>query len=166
MTVSGKANTQGLPPICNDMGTLAPKFRERVEKALLECSQIEGLDPIVYETLRSQDLQTAYYARGRTVVPPYQPVTEQADVQHSWHAFGLAVDIISRTRGWDTDSDWQQQVATVFKRNGIDWGNDWPTFKDYPHFQFGGMKQAPSDLARQLYQTGGLQAVWEAVGAA
>ena len=44
---------------------LAPKFREALEAALEECND-QGLDAYAYETLRSDELQELYYARGRT----------------------------------------------------------------------------------------------------
>ena len=48
--------------------------RVAVERALHDC-QNAGLDAWVYEGLRSPELQAAYYARGRTEIPPHKPVT-------------------------------------------------------------------------------------------
>ena len=138
---------------------LAPKFRASVEAALAECP-----DAMVYETYRTNALQKVYYARGRTVKPPENPVTNAPDNLWSWHGFSLACDVIHKTLRWDAPLSWFHQTADVFKRHGCDWGGDWH-HPDYPHFQFGGLKPSPSSRARVLHAWGGVEAVWREVGA-
>jgi len=147
----------------NDVNTLAPKFREAVEKSIAACNA-NGLDAMVYEAYRSQDLQSNYYQRGRTIVPPHGTVTNAASNLFSWHGYGLAVDVISRSKEWDVPETWFTQVADVFRANGCRWGGEWK-MKDLPHFQWGLCRPSPSDRARELISTVGLRAVWEAVGA-
>lgn len=147
----------------NDLSLLAPKFRAAVEKSLRECSEA-GLAAIVFEGYRSQALQELYYARGRTIVPPYHTVTNAKSNLYSWHGYGLAVDIIHRTQFWAPPGDWWEKVARIFKANGCDWGGDW-TIVDLPHFQWGTLRKSPSNRARELYAAGGMQAVWAEVGA-
>jgi peptidoglycan L-alanyl-D-glutamate endopeptidase CwlK len=70
----------------------------------------------------------------------------------SIHNFGLAVDILLivdtnrdgkfETASWDTKSDFDgdgisdwMEVVQIFKRYGWEWGGDWKSFKDLPHFQ-------------------------------
>lgn len=153
----------GESKVSRDFGLLAPKFRAAVEKALAACDKA-GLDAYVYEAYRSQELQTLYYARGRTVIPPLKPVTNASNNLLSWHGYGLAVDVISRSKGWDQPDSWFADVATHFKDAGCKWGGDWK-MRDLPHFQWDKCKPSPSDYARQLIQTQGLPAVWKAVGA-
>ena len=144
---------------------LAPLFRAAVDAAIGECNG--GANPLkamVYETYRSNELQVVYYARGRTVRPPSSTVTNAMSNLFSWHGYGLAVDVIHRTKEWDAGDAWFQQVAEIFKRHGCKWGGDWKT-KDLPHFQWGFCKPSPSDNARELMRTGGVMAVWQAVGA-
>jgi peptidoglycan L-alanyl-D-glutamate endopeptidase CwlK len=145
------------------MSKLAPLFRAAVELAVVECNA-GGLDCFVYEAYRSQELQAIYYARGRTVVPPYKPVTNARSNLYSWHGYSLAVDVVSKAHGWDRPDDWWLAVATIFKRHGCKWGGDWRQ-RDLPHFQWGRCKPSPSDLAREILATKGLEAVWAAVGA-
>ena len=147
----------------NDVNTLAPKFRAAVEKSIAECVA-KGLDAMVYEAYRSQELQSLYYQRGRTVVPPRDTVTNAASNLFSWHGYGLAVDVIHRTKEWDVPDAWFGKVAEIFKKHGCKWGGDW-TSPDRPHFQWGLCKASPSDRARELIRTQGVLAVWEAVGA-
>ena len=147
----------------NDLSQLAPLFRKGVEDAIAECRR-NGLDAIVYEAYRSQDLQANYFARGRTIRPPLYTVTNAPSNQYSWHGYGLAVDVISRARGWDAGEDWFKRVADIFKKHQCKWGGDWKQ-KDRPHFQWHLCKASPSDEARRLLNTSGIPAVWEAVGA-
>lgn len=158
-TMSAEAKTQP----SRDMSKLAPRFGMAVEKAIAECNA-GGLDAFVYEAYRSKELQEIYYARGRTVKPPYQTVTNAKSNLYSWHGYGLAVDVISRAKLWSAGADWFARVAAIFKQHGCDWGGDWLQV-DLPHFQWGTLRKSPSDRARQLLQTGGLAAVWKEVGA-
>lgn len=167
-----------------DTRELAPKFRRAVDTAIAQCRAFRsdawpnGLDAMVYEAVRTDVVQQAYYALGRTVIPPVSRVTNAKSAMWSWHFFGLAVDVISESRGWKfgdsdhTDGDeleWIREVARIFKANGCDWGGDWPQ-RDYPHFQWGRLRASPSDRARELYSSGathelGLITVWREVGA-
>ena len=149
--------------VSHDISLLAPLFRLAVAKSINDCLKV-GLDAKVYEACRSNEVQTAYYALGRSVIPPTYTVTNAPTADHSWHFFGLAVDVISASKGWDVTPMWMRMVAAHFKANGCDWGGDWQ-HPDYPHFQWGRCKPSPSDEARSLYASGGNHAVWEAVGA-
>jgi len=59
------------------------------------------LDAYVYEAYRSPELRALYCARGRTVMPPTKPVTYALTNLQSWHGYGLAVDVISQSQGWN-----------------------------------------------------------------
>lgn len=147
----------------NDLSKLAPRFREAVFSALADC-EADGLDAMVYEAYRSPELQALYYARGRTIIPPEKPVTYAKSNLQSWHGYGLAVDVISAEYHWNRPREWFAQVATCFCRHGCRWGGTWKQ-QDLPHFQLGILKPSPSDRARELYASGGMQAVWKTVGA-
>jgi peptidoglycan L-alanyl-D-glutamate endopeptidase CwlK len=151
------------PTVDRDLGRLAPAFRDAVERAIADC-HARGLDAYVYEAYRSPELQALYYARGRTVVPPTKPVTYAATNLQSWHGYGLAVDVISRSSDWNRPDAWFAQVAESFAKFGCRWGGEWKE-RDLPHFQWGACKPSPSDAARAIVSVSGLQAVWNEVGA-
>jgi hypothetical protein len=146
-----------------DLTTLAPRFHQAVEQAIAECES-KGLDAFVYEAYRSEALQTLYYARGRSVIPPLTTVTNASSNLYSWHGFGLAVDVISRRYGWNRPDSWFADVALSFKKFGCKWGGDWK-MKDLPHFQWGPCKPSPSDRAREILRSESMEAVWRAVDA-
>lgn len=160
--MSAGENTNNPKPD-RDLSKLAPKFHAAVDAAIAACNAA-GLDAMVYEGFRSLELQQIYYARGRTVIPPPHTVTNAPTNLYSWHGYGLAVDVVHRVKFWDMPENWFKNVADVFKANGCKWGGDW-THPDTPHMQWGACKPSPSDEARNLLATRGLQAVWEAVGA-
>jgi peptidoglycan L-alanyl-D-glutamate endopeptidase CwlK len=95
------------------------------------------------QTYRSIDEQNELYAQGRT--KPGKIVTN-ARGGSSYHNYGLAIDIVliidGKTASWDmvTDfdgdhvADWMECVK-IFKSHGWEWGGDWKSIKDYPHFQ-------------------------------
>lgn len=158
---SGTTNTN--LKVSNDLNQLAPLFRAAVEAAIAEC-QRAGLDAVVYEAYRSQELQAEYYSRGRTKKPPLQTVTNAPSNLHSWHGYGLAVDVISRSKAWSAGDRWFADVAAIFKRHSCKWGGDW-TKPDLPHFQWHLCKASPSAEARRMVTSAGIPAVWEVVGA-
>jgi peptidoglycan LD-endopeptidase CwlK len=146
-----------------DLTLLAPKFREAVEQAIADCKE-RGYDAYVYEAYRSLELQQLYYARGRTIIPPAKTVTNAPSNLYSWHGYCLAVDVISIAYGWDKPESWYVGVAESFKKFGCKWGGDWKS-RDLPHFQWWQCRPSPSDRARELIKTEGVDAVWRAVGA-
>lgn len=155
----------------NSIDGLAPKMRAAVEAALKECND-ERLDAVVYESHRSEELQAIYWARGRKqdengtwhVVDPDAVVTHAQTAKQGWHFFWLGVDVISASKRWNVTQSWRDQVTAIFKRHGLDAGADWP-HPDAPHYQWGECRISPSDRARSLYASGGVEAVWRAVGA-
>jgi hypothetical protein len=159
----GCSDVAGLAVVDHDLTKLAPAFRLAIEAGLRDCLA-EGLDAVVYEAMRSEELQYLYWCRGRTVRPPDKPVTNARSARYSWHGYGLAVDVISRQYGWDRSWTWWVQMAACFERHGCRWGGEWKS-PDPPHLQWGRCKPSPSDRARELLATGGVRAVWQAVGA-
>jgi peptidoglycan L-alanyl-D-glutamate endopeptidase CwlK len=81
-----------------------------------------------------------------------RPKVTNAKGWQSIHNYGLAFDIVllydndgngtfeeaswSMIRDFDKDSkaDWME-VTNLFKSRGWEWGGDWKSFKDAPHFQ-------------------------------
>ena len=50
--------------VCRDIKALAPIMQSRVNRFLLECKR-QGVKVAIIETVRSEDVQKAYYAQGR-----------------------------------------------------------------------------------------------------
>ncbi|MDP1859698.1 MAG: M15 family metallopeptidase [Gemmatimonadaceae bacterium] len=169
------------PTVDRDLTKLPPKFRDAVRAAIADCAAEDGLDPYVYEAGRSRALAELYYKRGRTIIPPTRTVTNAPNETFSWHGFLLAVDVISRKYLWFDNAAararWPdpkeraaagklfwRRCAVHFKAHGCKWGGDWKQ-QDDPHYQWGRCKPSPSNEARRLLATSGIESVWRAVGA-
>jgi hypothetical protein len=112
-----------------DMALLEPVTRAAVEAILAEAMEM-GIDLMVFETYRSQELQEIYYRRG---------VTKLRKV--GVHRYGLAADIVKSMSGepsWDGDFSFLGPLAEKY---GLIWGGDWGepdqphSFQDYVHVQ-------------------------------
>jgi peptidoglycan L-alanyl-D-glutamate endopeptidase CwlK len=73
-----------------------------------------------------------------------KPKVTNARGWQSIHNYGLAFDIVIlydkdgngtfETASWELDKHWMN-VVTYFKSKGWEWGGDFKSFKDAPHFQ-------------------------------
>lgn len=125
--------------------TAHPKVRCELEKIYTEANNKLG---------RSR-LRFAYVTRTfaeQTALFNKRPKVTNASAGQSFHNYGLAVDIVLlvdldgngtfESASWDTVKDWDKdgvadwnEVVQVFKKYGWEWGGDFRTFKDRPHFQ-------------------------------
>ncbi|OKP95373.1 M15 family metallopeptidase [Paenibacillus sp. P46E] len=112
--------------------------------ALIERCYARGVNIIITQGLRTMEEQDALYAQGRT--KPGSIVTN-AKGGTSYHNFGLAVDFalllsngssvswdMARDGDNDQTADWQEVVQEA-KALGFEWGGDFKSIKDAPHFQ-------------------------------
>lgn len=146
-------------PLQRTLDGLAPKFRAAIIATLAQLP-----DAIVAESVRTPERQAYLYGFGREYDDGRGIVTNAKSALASWHAFGLAVDIVHASKWWDAPAAWFRTMGEVAKAHGLDWGGDW-RHPDLPHVQWGTLKDSPSDRARQLLAEGGLIAVWREVGA-
>jgi len=121
---------------------LHPLIRESVLAALEKCWS-SGLRVRITQGLRTIAEQNSLYSIGRT--SPGRVVTN-AKGGHSYHNYGLAVDFclirydksasFSETEDVNRDgrNDWPQ-VVEIFKAEGFEWGGDFKSIRDTPHFQ-------------------------------
>lgn len=155
------------PAVSRDLSLCAPLVRTNVTAAIAELNGA-GWDAMVFEALRSEELQAWDFAHG---------VTNAPHAWTSWHGYGVAVDAISRQHGWDLwgrsiPTAWQVAVVAAFKKYGMAWGGDWQHgvgpkhFVDWDHFQWGRCRKSPSIISINLYHSAaGYQAVWPIVEA-
>ena len=125
---------------------LHPSVRDEVRILIdkINTSVLTGSAKVrISQGLRTFAEQDALYAQGRT--KPGAKVTNAKGGQ-SIHNYGLAVDIVliidGKTASWDTKKDFDKdkqadwmEVVSEFKKAGWDWGGDWKSFKDMPHFE-------------------------------
>ena len=148
--------------VLRDPRLLAPGMRERAAAFSRACAQA-GQPIRVWETARTHELARVYYALKRSQSP---------DGWHTWHFFGLAIDVIHPVRMWEpweandaASKLWRETVVRCGLAAGLKWGGHWTTFKDWPHFYFNTLRASPSDKSRELYMNGGIWELWRYVGA-
>lgn len=122
---------------------LHPSIREDVKKWYLEINKKlpKGVRLRFTHTYRSIEEQNKLFNQ--------RPKVTNAKGGQSIHNYGLAFDIVIlfdkdnngtfETASFKVDKYWLQ-VAEFFKSKGFDWGGDWKSFKDYPHFEVKGHK--------------------------
>ena len=135
---------------------LHPSVRVEVTEIINECNQVlTGRAKVrISQGLRTNAEQDKLFNQ--------RPKVTNAKGGQSIHNYGFAVDIVliidGKTASWDTVKDWDNdrvsdwnEVVAVFKKNGWNWGGDWKSFKDLPHFDKKGfsdwkvLKNKPKD---------------------
>lgn len=132
------------------IATLHPKLRAEATAILDKINKVlTGRAVVVFDcTFRRFGEQDKLYAQGRTTKGP---IVTKAKGGHSYHNYGLAIDIVLlvdkdkngsfESVSWDIKTDFDKdsipdwmEIVAIFKKYGWEWGGDW-AFKDYPHFQ-------------------------------
>lgn len=117
------------------LDSLKPKVRQLAKKLVAECRRQIGYEIVITSTLRSFDEQDALYAQGRTTSGP---IVTNARGGYSFHNFGVAFDICPLVDGklsWD-DEEIFKKIGEIGRCLGLEWGGDWASFRDLPHFQY------------------------------
>lgn len=117
---------------------LNPTVREKALKMEKQCEHELGIDLVFTSTYRDNESQDSLYAIGRTVKGA--KVTN-AKAGYSWHNFRLAFDVVPVRNGkpiWKTTGEegklWAE-IGRIGKECGLEWGGDFKSLKDLPHFQ-------------------------------
>ena len=122
---------------------LQPIFRARVIEWLKDC-EAEGLDVLVYCTLRPNAEQDQLYKIGRTIpgagVKPSLPMGQKvtnAKAGESAHNFGLALDFVPLKQGkpqWSDGPLYDKAIHLAYLRN-IESLRGNPKFSELAHLQ-------------------------------
>lgn len=100
-----------------------------------------GVKIILTSTKRDQEYQSKLFAQGRTA--PGKICTNARLIGP--HGFGLAYDVVPVVNGkavWNDNKLWKI-IGEEGKRLGLEWGGDWKSIDDKPHFQYtGGLTSA------------------------
>lgn len=151
-------------PRISALDGLAPKFRQAVA-AVLTDMKADGFRVKVFESLRSNERQQFLYGFGREYDDGRGPVTKVPTADKGWHYFGLAVDIVEDdVTPWIAPQLFWQTLGLTAESYNCTWGGRWQMV-DLPHLQWGNCRVSPSQRARDLYASGGREAVWKEVGA-
>ena len=130
--------------------SLHPAIRMKATNFIKDANASSGNTLIrVAQGQRTFAEQDALYAKGRTAGGS---IVTNAKGGFSNHNFGLAFDIVGITdKKIDYNLNWST-LSTLGKAQGFEWGGDWKSFTDKPHFQnmFGNSVKT----LRQSYNSG------------
>mgnify|MGYP003104493011 CR=1 FL=1 len=133
-----------------DITLCHPQLQEKANKLVVECKK-QGLIVKLGECFRSVAEQDALYVQGRTTQGSIVTYAKGSSYS-SMHQWGVAFDVIRNDgKGAYNDSDgWFTKVGKIGKALGLEWGGDWTSPVDKPHFQLKHWGSTPNKL-KQLY---------------
>lgn len=119
-----------------------------LNKVLTKSIETSPVDFTITDGLRTTAQQKALYAKGRTtsgsIVTNADGVKNKSNHQAKSDGYGYAVDLYPYYNGSVQVNDDKTlinkiapHIKKVAKEMGIniEWGGDWKSFKDYPHFE-------------------------------
>lgn len=118
-----------------DITLLHPVLQAKIADFQALCKSA-GLEVKIGECLRSVEEQEALYAQGRT--KPGAKVTNARGTSYSsMHQWGVAFDFFRNDgKGLYYDNDgFFAKAGQIGKSLGLEWGGDWKSPVDKPHFQ-------------------------------
>ena len=151
-------------PVERRLDQCAPKFVDAVNGMLRD---LRGqVNAMAFETLRTEARQGFLYGFGRTYDDGRGKVTNAPSALNSWHAFGLAADVVEKDKTpWDAPVSFWEAIASAAEANGLASGARWKK-PDRPHVQWAKCPPSPTDEDRALLKAKGMQAVWKKYSAA
>ena len=132
------------------IGGLDARFQTGAKRLLLRAELDLGLDLRITEGFRSIATQNEYYSRSRTqaqlnavglnnvVAQPDLPWNTNAYGGQSPHNYGLAIDVVDRSQGYNINWNRLGNLGTSL---GLEWGGNWTRGRDRPHFQMANWRQ-------------------------
>jgi peptidoglycan L-alanyl-D-glutamate endopeptidase CwlK len=111
-----------------DISKLHPYVMELCNKLISECTR-QGITIQVTSTLRDEEYQRFLFEEvpGSTNTPLVGA-----------HGFGFAFDVVPIVNGkavWGDNSLWTR-IGAIGKALGLEWGGEWKSIVDKPHFQY------------------------------
>ena len=153
---------------CNSIALMHPTFDQRSETNIRTLQtdvqklcrdsvgriRDAGFNVRVISGTRTYAEQTAIYRQGRFGNPGR--VVSNAKAGQSWHNFGRAWDIglFDKDGNYLTSGPKYREASAHGKIPGVEWGGDWKSFKDEPHYQVTGDLKTLSAM-RANFERGG-----------
>lgn len=140
-----------------DLNVLRPKTKKMCEMFIEACAK-NGIIVSITQTFRSSEIQCAYYSQGReslskvnakrkiaglpSIAEKDNKIVTNAPKGTSPHEYGLAFDFVPIVNGVASWNDLklfqtcgQIGKAISFEGYSLEWGGDFKSIKDLPHFQ-------------------------------
>ena len=145
-----------------DITLCHPRLQVLAAKLVEECSK-QGLIIKIGETYRTVAEQDALYAQGRTT--PGNIVTNApGSTYSSYHQWGTAFDIF-RNDGqgaYNEVGDFFGRVGAIGVSLGLEWGGNWKSPVDKPHFQLPDWGSSTAGIKKVYANPGVFKKTWTA----
>jgi hypothetical protein len=128
--------------------SMNPQLAIKVRGVLSALGQ-RGFQPKVFYGWRSVDVQAHLYAQGKSKVRFSFHNAQKPDGT----PYAYAADIIDQRYAWTPQAEssgFWKALGEEAKRQGLVWGGDWSSFRDWAHVQL----VANADLARVKKESG------------
>lgn len=128
-----------------------PRLQKLAARLVEECNK-QGLKIKIGETLRTVAEQDALYAQGRTKPGPIV-TNAPGSTYSSYHQWGTAFDFF-RNDGqgaYNESGRFFEKVGAIGVQLGLEWGGNWKSIKDKPHFQLADWGSGTSGI-KALYR--------------
>ena len=121
-----------------DINTLHPEAIVLCNQFLQKC-KANGLEVRITQTFRTKAEQIEIYNRGRSEKSKAkgEKIVTKCKYPDSPHCWGVAFDIVIIVDGkvnWDR-TDLYKKAGQIGKSLGLQWGGDFKSFVDFPHFE-------------------------------
>lgn len=147
-----------------------PVLAERVRQ-MAEMLDGENITIRVTCGLRPWKMQAELYQDGRDSkgnIVDLSKVVTRAKPGHSYHQFGLAVDVAPFDGGipdWNANHPAWKRIVAVGESCGLTSGTTFRTLPECPHFQMTGrLPVSPDDGVRTAFTATGIHGVWAETG--
>ena len=144
-----------------DIEKLHPKLQDFIYDLIKECEK-QGLKIGISECLRTAIEQDKLYAKGRTEKGSIV-TNAKGSSYSSMHQWGIAFDFY-RNDGqgaYENGDYFFNKVGQIGKELGLEWGGDWKTIKDLPHFQLSDWGSTPAKLKAEFKTPENFFKTWE-----
>jgi peptidoglycan L-alanyl-D-glutamate endopeptidase CwlK len=149
------------------LGTVHPLLARKIRQ--MADILLSDRPPVVLrvtQALRTWQDQEALYAQGRNGTGE---VVTNAEPGHSYHQFGLAVDVVplllNGQPDWNKKHPVWQRIIDVGRSLGLTEGAQFRSFPDYPHFQLTGKLPVSPDIeVRESFGQSGIPGIWKETG--
>lgn len=157
--------------MARDITKLHPRLQQIIPELIAACKE-QGISIKIGECVRTVAEQNALYAQGRTTAGSI--VTNAKGTSYSsMHQWGVAFDFYL---DMDIDGDGKksddafnnatkmfQKVGAIGKKLGLEWGGDWKSPVDMPHFQLPDWGSTASQLKKKYGTPDKFFATWDVV---
>lgn len=153
-----------------NISQLHPELKKKVVKLQKECLKA-GIKIKIGECVRTVAEQNALYAKGRNGVPGPIVTKAKGTDYRSMHQWGVAFDFFL---DMDVDKDGKKsddafnnatklfnKVGAIGKKLGLEWGGDWKSIKDLPHFQLPDWGSTATQLKKKYGTPDKFKETWD-----